>query len=391
MNIHSNNWTPLLHGNNEMIYRAHQNRQIDTSVPFMINLFQIHWKRVVTNIGSQHVYYEIFKHLSADIIWAFTHDIYDIKELMQSFYDPRGIHFYDFMKNYDSLIKIIDINIPVVSSFMEVSLQKNLKETLGLRDIYYGFTIKDYLAHISINNDVFTKNLTEDLLESSNCPVCMSPIKDASSIVGGSCGHLICISCFTHTLAENPQCCICRSEMKRIMHISRQQTPSSIFSDYKLAYGAKKGYVLWILKMLSIKKTTSIVIIDNNFFIEQLHPNLRMFLTQTKFDFLNSINIYYNQKFKNEAFKRIHHSATNTSNVFFITYDDAFMMSTYQFETSRFRHLQIDSVFVFSPPSLSTGFLRKSPEQISKCASRFIYNIQSFLGHDVPISLVSMV
>ena len=41
MNIHSNNWTPLLHGNNEMIYRAHQNRQIDTSVPFMINLFQM--------------------------------------------------------------------------------------------------------------------------------------------------------------------------------------------------------------------------------------------------------------------------------------------------------------------------------------------------------------
>ena len=396
MTKHDNQWISILHGNNEMTFRAYQNKQIDPSNPLPVSIFQVHWKRIITNISSFHVYFELFKSMSSDIIWALTHDISDIQHLMAGFYAPTELQFYDFMKNYDALIKIFDINIPSVSSFMNINLQKNLKEIIGINDMYYGTTVQDYLAHINANNNNFVKNLTENQIETSHCPVCLSPVKDMTSFIGASCGHVICTACFTHSLlssshsAHQPCCCVCRSEMKRIIHIDRQHlSPPSEFHEYKQTHGTKKGFVLWILKMLSLHKSTSIVIIDNDFFTKTLHPNIRLFFTQQKFVFLDKINIYYNQQFKNEAFKRIHHIASNTSNVFFITYDDAFELSTYLFDTARFRHLHINSVFVFSPPCLNTGFLRKTPEQIDKCASRFIYNIQTYLGHDIPISLVS--
>lgn len=390
MTIHDNKWIHLLHGNNEMTWRAYQNGQLNIDSPLMVSIFQVNWKRIITNIESHHVYFEIFKNFSVDIIWALTHDLSDVHQLVQSFYDPRGLCFYDFMKNYDTLVKLIDIQVPTVSSFMEIHIQKSLKETLGVNDMYFGTTVKDYIAHVSDNTN-FIKNLTEDALMASQCPVCMSPIKDMSSVIGGSCGHLICTSCFTHTLDGTQRCCVCRTEMKRIMNICFRAQQSSDLHDLKSMHGTKKGFVLWILKMIASAKSTVVVIIDNDFFTMFLHPNLRMFLTQSKFDFLNRINIYYNQRFKNEAFKTIHRVASNKSNVFFITYDNAFALSTYLFDSSRFRHLHIDSVFVFSPPYLNTGFLRKNPEQINKFSSKFIYNIQTYLGHDTPVSLVSLV
>lgn len=85
--------------------------------------------------------------------------------------------------------------------------------SLSVSDIYT-FTRRIHTKMISLENELQKLNI--DANHSDTCPVCIEMI-DYNNCVHPSCGHYICIPCFTQNIRQNTYtsdlCSICRSNL----------------------------------------------------------------------------------------------------------------------------------------------------------------------------------
>lgn len=104
----------------------------------------------------------------------------------------------------------VDNNVVTLSNIHEYN---SSIRSVSVSDIYT-FTRRIHTKFVSLENEL--QKLNSDANHSDTCPICIEMI-DYNNCVHPSCGHYICIPCFTQNIRQNTYtsdlCSICRSNL----------------------------------------------------------------------------------------------------------------------------------------------------------------------------------